>query len=269
MLKMSPPCVPLHLTLRMHITFLPSDETPSCLLSKDLSVGNPIRRECFNKIRQSGWGPRLRVEVFHGLPIYRMSTLWFLAGHTINAWSGLGPPNEGYASCLTALLFAWFKPGLCVETWSKFWFCAIQSSQFMAAMSQVWKDDSGVPTVRYAAAAAVLGNKILVMGGYHARDSETWQCWSAALASVASKLDSLKREAKKGSCEKRKSLAVHVGHAKAMQDRFLFRLLIGEEKSPGIYVTCKTCHEVVDCKIWSWFSMNFSWCTVCTKEPQH
>ena len=159
-----------------------------------------------------------------------MSTLWFLAGHTINAWSGLGPPNEGYASCLTALLFAWFKPGLCVETWSKFWFCAIQSSQFMAAMSQVWKDDSGVPTVRYAAAAAVLGNKILVMGGYHARDSETWQCWSAALASVASKLDSLKIEAKKGSCEKRKSLAVHVGHAKAMQDRFLFRLLIGEEK---------------------------------------
>lgn len=51
--------------------------------------------------------------------------------------------------------------------------------------NQVWKDDSGVPTVRYAAAAAVLGNKILVMGGYHARDSDVTevydarsQCWS-------------------------------------------------------------------------------------------
>ena len=79
-----------------------------------------------------------------------------------------------------------------------------------------------------------LGQQILVMGGFHASDSETWQCWSAALVSVASKLDSLKIEAKKGCCEKHRSFTVHVGHAKAMQDRFLFRLIIGEDKSQGI-----------------------------------
>ena len=46
----------------------------------------------------------------------------------------------------------------------------------MAAMSQVWEGDSGVPTARFAAAAVVLDSKILVMGGFHRCDTETWHC---------------------------------------------------------------------------------------------
>lgn len=46
--------------------------------------------------------------------------------------------------------------------------------------NQVWQDDSGVPTARFAAAAAVLDNKILVMGGFKVRDTDVTEVYDAS-----------------------------------------------------------------------------------------